>query len=187
MKTALRRLSLLTVPLLLFVSVLSVHLARPSAAQAATASVTCADGSDAPGGDTANCSDCPKPSFFGLKPWYYYLPLKRPPQNLPGGPVTGKCVVDLALTDSSQNTNEGNINKLWLIGIVLFEDLLRIASLVAVVFVIYGGVRYITSQGEPDQTKAAQGTIIDALIGLVIAIVGATVVAFIGNHLGGGP
>lgn len=52
-------------------------------------------------------------------------------------------------------------------------------------FVIVGAAKYITSQGEPDRAKQARDSIINALIGLAIAIVAAGVVSFIGNKLSG--
>ena len=63
----------------------------------------------------------------------------------------------------------------------IFEDLLRVAGVAAVGFVIYGGFRYTTSQGSPEQTGAALGTILHALIGLAIAIIAATSIAFIAH------
>ena len=124
---------------------------------------------------------CAKKSFFGLKPWYYYLPLANPSAD------STRCTVDLSLTTSGQGAKPDTtqINKLWLVGIVLFEDLLRVSALLAVGFVMYGGVRYITSQGEPEHTKAALNTIINALIGLAIAVAGATIISFVGKRLGG--
>ncbi len=68
----------------------------------------------------------------------------------------------------------------------MFEDLLRIAGIVTAFFIIYGGVRYVTSQGEPENTKAARSTIINALIGAAIAMIAAVLVSFIGSKLGGG-
>jgi len=49
---------------------------------------------------------------------------------------------------------------------------------------IYGAIQYITSQGEPEKTAKAQSTIIDALIGLVIALISVGVVSFLGKQLG---
>ena len=54
--------------------------------------------------------------------------------------------------------------------LAIFEIILRIGGLVAVGFIIYGGFRYMLSQGEPDGIKGAQATIVNALIGLVITI-----------------
>jgi hypothetical protein len=63
------------------------------------------------------------------------------------------------------------------------EILLRLASIIAVGFIIFGGFKYITSQGEPDRAKDARSTIINSLIGLAVTIVAASVVAFIGRSL----
>ena len=68
-----------------------------------------------------------------------------------------------------------------LIALALLDDLIRIAALVAVGYVIYGGIQYSTSQGSPDATKKAQSTIINALIGVSMAVLAASIVAFIGN------
>lgn len=108
-------------------------------------------------------------SFFGLVPWYQYLPISSAPA----------CSITLDLSQTNQ------WDKLWLIGFAVFEDLLRVAGMLAVAFIIYGGIRYITSQGEPETTKSARGTIINALIGLGIAIIAAATVQFIANNLGG--
>ena len=108
-------------------------------------------------------------SFLGLVPWYQYLPIGPAPT----------CSITLDLSQTNQ------WDKLWLIGFAIFEDLLRVAGMLAVVFIIYGGIRYITSQGEPETKKSARGTIINALIGLAIAIIAATTVQFIANNIVG--
>jgi TRAP-type C4-dicarboxylate transport system permease small subunit len=45
---------------------------------------------------------------------------------------------------------------------------LGIAGLVAVIFLIMGGFQYITAQGNEDQTKKATGTLLNAVVGLII-------------------
>ncbi|HXB12432.1 MAG TPA: pilin [Bacteroidia bacterium] len=108
-------------------------------------------------------------SFLGLKPWYQYLNLHPWPD----------CSLNLDLTQSS------NWNQLWLIGLALLDDLLYVGGVVAVVFVIYGGFRYLTSQGNPENIKAAGSTILNAIVGLIIAFIAAGAVSYIGNKLGG--
>lgn len=49
--------------------------------------------------------------------------------------------------------------------------LVIIAGLIALVFLIIGGIRYITSGGDSSKTEAARKQIIAALIGLVIVLV----------------
>lgn len=110
---------------------------------------------------------CTPHAFFGLKPWYQYLETNAQCDviNFKVLPTTG--VSDFAL-----------------IALALVDDLLRIAGFVAIGFVIYGGILYVTSQGSPDQTGKAQATIINALLGLVLAILATAFVSFIGNRIG---
>lgn len=107
----------------------------------------------------------PKGSVLGLTPWFAYLDGKTDP--------LGKCVP--VINDYSD---------MWLIGLAVIDSLLRVAGMVAVGFIIYGGFQYMTSSGEPDRTKKAKDTILNALIGLVITIIAASVVSYIGNTLG---
>ena len=111
-------------------------------------------------------SDCQKASFLGLKPWYEYLPLNT------------DC--SLAISADSLKDNPG---QLWGVGAAVFEDLIRIAALVAVAMVIAGGYRMMISQGEPQAFAAGRKTVINALIGLVIAIIASQIVAFLGGKL----
>lgn len=67
--------------------------------------------------------------------------------------------------------------------LAIFEIVLRVGGLVAVGFVIYGGFQYILSQGEPENLKGARSTIINALIGLAIAISAVAIVNLIANNL----
>ena len=76
----------------------------------------------------------------------------------------------------------GGITDIWLVVAAVIDILLRIAALVAVGFIVVGGVSYVTSQGEPDRTKTALRTIINALIGLAIAIAATAIVTFIAGR-----
>lgn len=46
--------------------------------------------------------------------------------------------------------------------------ILVVAALIAFIFLVIGGIKWITSGGDKEQTAKAQGTITAALIGLVI-------------------
>lgn len=118
---------------------------------------------------------CTKPRIFGLETWYAYFP-----QSWFGGNGGGPCSINTNFQVLPQNGESG----LLLIALAVIDDLIRIAALVAVSFVIYGGFQYMTSNGSPDATKRAQNSIINALVGLVIAILAASIVSFIGNRLG---
>lgn len=99
--------------------------------------------------------------FLGFPTWYEYV-------HAPG------------------NCSQVQINSLsdiWLIVAAVIEILLRIAALAAIGFIIAGGFQYVTSQAEPDKTNQARSTIINALVGLVIAIMAATIVNFIAGSI----
>lgn len=100
-------------------------------------------------------------SFLSFPTWYKYVH------------ATGNC------TEIQIN----NINDVWLIVAAIIEILLRIAGLLAVAFVMYGGFRYVTSRAEPDAVNKARQTIINALIGLAISILAAVTVNFIAGRV----
>jgi ABC-type Fe3+ transport system permease subunit len=107
--------------------------------------------------------NCKASSFLGIPKWYAYLPTTT---------SDGVCSPSLA-----------NINDVWLIVAAVIEILLRVAALLAVALVIYGGVSYTMSQGEPDKTSKARNTIINAGIGLTIAVLAAVIVAFVAGSV----
>jgi hypothetical protein len=122
---------------------------------------------------------CSKASFLGiLQPWYQYLDMKTVTVTTSSGREYITC-------DVNSFNSLGGHSSFLLIGLAILDDLIRIAALVAVGYVIYGGIQYVTSQGSPDATKKAQQTIINALIGVVLAVLAASIVAFIGNRFGG--
>lgn len=120
-------------------------------------------------------SRCSKP-FLGLKPWFAYLPADAFADGSGGGKT---CDVTNFKLLGDANTK----SHLLPVVLALADTLVRVAGLVAVGFVIAGGILLTTSQGEPEKVKRARETIINALIGLVIAIVATTVVSYIGGRL----
>ena len=54
-----------------------------------------------------------------------------------------------------------------------------IIGIVAVIIIIYAGIQYITSEGEPDRAKKAQATITYAVIGLIVATLAAAIVQWV--------
>ena len=61
---------------------------------------------------------------------------------------------------------------LWLIGIL------------AVIMLIFGGIKYATSAGDSNKVTSAKNTIMYAVIGLVIAIFAYAIVNFVLNQIG---
>lgn len=113
--------------------------------------------------------------FFGLKPWWAYLPNSS---FLSGDRST--CEIT-----NFNFFGGGQTSDIPLVLLAVVDDLLRIAGLVAVGFIIYGAFQYIASQGSPDQTARAQSTILNALIGLAVAITAIVFVSFLGGQFGG--
>ena len=68
--------------------------------------------------------------------------------------------------------------------LAIIDILMRIVGLVALGFIVFGGIKYVTSQGSPEGTKDAQGTVINALIGVGIATIAVAVVSFLGSRIG---
>jgi len=105
-----------------------------------------------------------QPTFFNFPTWYKYLEKET---------IDNQCEI----------VNFG-IDDIPLVALALVDIALRIAALIAVGYVIYGGVQFVTSQGEADKAKKARQTIINALIGLVIALLAVGIVNFIGTRIG---
>ena len=127
-------------------------------------------------GGAGAAKQCSK-TFLGLKPWFYYLPDSA--FRAPNGSLSCNIESFRLFGDKSKNKK----SDLFPVLLAVADDLVRVAGLVAVAFVITGGVKFVTSNGEPEKAKQARETIINALIGLVIAIAAAAVVSFIGSKL----
>ncbi len=108
-------------------------------------------------------------SFLGLLPWYHYVNLNS------------QCQFDASHTFVVL----GGDSTLFLIVLAIIDDLLRVAGLLAVIFIIYSGVKFILSQGSPDEAAKARTAAINALVGLAITMVAISFVAFLGNKIGG--
>lgn len=110
----------------------------------------------------------PGGSLLGLPTWYKYL--------------DGQRVMDESTGIEICQPVFAGANDIWKVVASVLETLLRVGSLIAIGFVVFGGVTYITSQGSPDKTKQALQTIISALVGLVISIIAAALVGFIAGR-----
>jgi len=75
-------------------------------------------------------------------------------------------------------TNPGN-----LIG-KFVQIFLIVAILACLFFLIYGGIRWITSGGDEKQVEAAKSHVVAALVGLVIALAAFFILAFVGQFFG---
>ncbi len=103
---------------------------------------------------------CTGGSFFGFPPWYACLP-----KDADGGPKLTK------------------LEDVWLIAFPLLETGIKAAGYTAIGFILWGGIRFIKSQGNPGEITASRDTIRDALIGLVICVSSVAIVQFMASRL----
>ena len=67
-----------------------------------------------------------------------------------------------------------------------FTDVfLTAAGLIAVIFLVLGGIRYITSTGDSSRIKAAKDTILYAIIGLIVVILAFPIAGYVIKTVGG--
>lgn len=78
-------------------------------------------------------------------------------------------------------TNSGGSAKQDLPDVIttIINVMLFIAGALAVIMIIYGGIRYITAHGDEKQVKVAKDTIVYSVVGLIIAILAYALVTFI--------
>lgn len=65
----------------------------------------------------------------------------------------------------------------------IFTVVLRILGGIAVIMLIVGGLRYITSQGDSSKMTQAKNTILYAVIGIVVALLGFGILEYVVNAL----
>src|SRR3989344_3047073 len=64
------------------------------------------------------------------------------------------------------------------------QMLLLFAGSVAVIFIIIGGFRYLTSAGNEEAAESGKKTLITSVVGLVIIVLAATIVRIVATNLG---
>lgn len=94
---------------------------------------------------------------------------------------TAKLV--LGINGSGWKQNESGFAKDQLMGV--FNWAYTVAGLVAVIFIIKGGVEYVISRGDPGKIQKAMRSIIYAVVGLVIVLLAAAITTFIINATSG--
>lgn len=65
----------------------------------------------------------------------------------------------------------------------IVNAILFLAGIVAVIMIIVGGLKYVTSAGEPKRTASAKETLLYAVIGLVIVLASGAIVNWVLNSL----
>jgi hypothetical protein len=96
-------------------------------------------------------------------PWYEYLESED---------VGGRCVPQVGDDYAAAASR---------IGLAIIDTLTRLAAVLAFGYVLYGSIKYITSQGSQSGITDAKDTIMNAIVGLVIAMLAIGIVQFIGG------
>lgn len=97
----------------------------------------------------------------------------NPPPPPCTGLTGGKC--------NSVDTGIGNIstNPAGLVGSI-FGILLSLSGSLAILLIVYGGYRMMSSQGNPEKVQAARETIVSAIVGLLFTIFSLVILEIIG-------
>ena len=89
--------------------------------------------------------------------------------------------IDLKLLPDPKAGPNGSYELIDLFHIIgnVIEIALILVGVIAVIYLIMGGIKYITAKGDEEATGTAKATITYAIIGLVIAIAAYLVVQFV--------
>jgi hypothetical protein len=95
------------------------------------------------------------------------------------GPLECGTAIEVTNTSGCEATTadaESTVNRNVKLGLEIFS---AIVGIIAVVMIIVGGIRYITSGGDSGNVTAAKNTILYAVIGLVIVALAQVIVQFV--------
>lgn len=109
---------------------------------------------------TVSALDCEQ-RLLGIPPWYRGMTTEQT------NPSTGQqeCVIQ------SPGAGEDNVQNFVLkLALNIVEILIVITGYIAFFFLLYGGFQFLTGGSNPSQTESARKTILNAIIGLVIAL-----------------
>lgn len=92
-----------------------------------------------------------------------------------------------SIREGADSTGQGTDNETDFNELIqtITNTLLFIIGAVAVIMLIYGGFRYVTSGGDSSAVTSAKNTILYAVIGIVVAVLAYAVVDFVIDQLSG--
>lgn len=83
------------------------------------------------------------------------------------------------ICDETGSPTITELNNVWIIVLNMTRWLLAVAAYAAAIFIIWGGFKYIKSQGDPGAIATAKTTIFQAVGGLGIALISTALVAYV--------
>jgi len=126
---------------------------------------------------STNCTS----SFLGFPAWYRGL------TNQDQG-VAGSNPCDIVgVNDMKGSDDTAKLSKfIWTIVLNCIEIVVQMVMYITVFFIIIGGFKFMTANGDAQQAASARKTIMTALIGLVMTIIAVAAVNFIVNIINTG-
>lgn len=85
--------------------------------------------------------------------------------------------------DANGNPQIDKVTDIWELVAGIIDILLYLGGIVAVLYIVYAGIRFITSQGQPDKIAQARQALIYSAAGLVITILARVVVNYVFRQL----
>jgi hypothetical protein len=93
------------------------------------------------------------------------------------GVITGQlCDGTTRLDPTACTANRSTLGKILSI---ITQTLVYVVGGISIIMIVIGGLRYVTSGGDPNTTKGAKDTILYAVIGVVVAILAQGLVTFV--------
>lgn len=119
-------------------------------------------------------ANCPDGKILTLKPWYDGLMnTTKDPKN------PNYCSIDMP-----KGSAQSMAGFIWKIVLNIVDDLFQIVAYITTGFIMYGGFLMLTASGSSDRTSKAIKTIINAMIGLVIALASIAIVNLVSSRIG---
>lgn len=109
-------------------------------------------------------ADCGGDGFLGIPAWHRGL-------------VAGDCTIEKPVGE------EGMQKFAIKVALNITQALMVVVAYVTIIFLIKGGFDYMTSAGDQQGTANAKKTITNSLIGLVIAILAASIVSMVAGTM----
>lgn len=109
-----------------------------------------------------SAGSCPSGTFLGIPSWHQFI--QKDPSKA--------CALVMNFPQD-----------IWKIVLGIFDIMIRLSAYVAAGFIIWGGIRMIVSQGDPNGIKEARDTVVNAVVGLVIALLATTIVSAVAGSL----
>ena len=106
-----------------------------------------------------DAKDCEKP-ILGIHPWFRGLAIVE----------NGKCQIASPGQTLANGKTLDLTGFIWRIVLNVIEIALGAVGYIAFFFILYGGFQFLTGGSNPSQIEKARKTILNAVVGLVIAI-----------------